>query len=70
MQIGDSGRIPNFIKAKTPQALRRLMLKNNAKKNSMFDYYQVIWTGKEWVAWYYDNSDLLDEINFNKRGKK
>jgi hypothetical protein len=56
--------IPNFLAARSPQGLRRLMLLNNTKKGHVF-VYQILYVAdqKKWVAWYNDtNQGLLDEL--------
>lgn len=54
-------RIPHFIKAKSPDTLRRLMLANNAKYGQFFDYKNIQFANGEWVAWFY--RDLtMDEV--------
>jgi len=57
--------IPHFISARSPEGLRRLMLRTNVKHGLIFDYYQIIFDGKKWFAWYQlDAVDgFADEIN-------
>lgn len=54
--------IPHFISARTPQGLRRLMLKNNVKHGLVFNYYQIVFDGKKWYAWF----QLDAEISFKE----
>lgn len=49
---GNSRRVPNFLKAASPQGLVRLMLSNNIKLGMQFDY-QIVHDGKSWFAWFY-----------------
>lgn len=46
--------IPHFLKARTPGGLRRLMLRNNIKRQMIFDY-QIIHDGQQWFAWFQDD---------------
>ena len=43
---------PKALKSKTTKGLERAMMINNVKHQAFFQY-QIIWDGKEWVAWYY-----------------
>jgi len=43
--------IPTYLKAKSPQGLRRLMLSNNVKHGGIFEY-QIMFVGEYWYAWY------------------
>ena len=54
--------IPHFIKARSPKGLRRLMLRNNVKYKLIFNYYQIVFDGKDWYAWFQlDAADALEE---------
>ena len=44
--------VKNFLRAKTPEGLRRLMRRQNVIDKVGHDYTEI-WTGKEWIAWYY-----------------
>lgn len=55
-QAGDSFNIPHFVKAGSPEGLRLAMLKNNTTRNVEFQYYQIVFDGKSWFAWYYDKA--------------
>lgn len=52
--MAKSSQAPRALKAKTTQGLERLMLINNVRRQA-FHQYQIIWDGKEWVAWYYED---------------
>lgn len=41
----------NYIKAKTPEGLRMLCMKNSISRGYYFKY-NVIFDGKNWFAWY------------------
>jgi hypothetical protein len=49
----------NYIKAKTPEGLKQLCLKNSVTRGYYFKY-DVIFDGKNWFAWYEeDASDMI-----------
>ena len=50
---------PNFVKARSAEALRALCIKNNIARNESFKY-DIVFDGKEWYAWFY--SDAAQEI--------
>lgn len=52
-------KIPNYIKAKSPQGLRRLMLANNVRHATEFRY-SIIFANGEWYAWYYLTTDFKE----------
>lgn len=54
--------IPNFIKARSPQGLRRLMVKNNIRMGMEVRYISINFVNGEWVAWYYENFDFNQEV--------
>lgn len=51
---------PRFLKAMSPKGLERAMLLNNIKRKS-WHKYDIIFDGKNWIAWYY--ADLSGELN-------
>lgn len=56
--------IPTFLKAKTAEELRSLMLKNNLKLNQEFNYFDIQFANGSWFAWYYialDTAQILNE---------
>ena len=60
-------RIPNFLKARSPKGLRRLMLLNNAKYSTFFEYKDIAPVLEScklyWYAWFYkvvDTNDIKD----------
>ena len=67
-------RVPHYVKAKSPEALRRLMFENNAKRGAFFTY-QISFGNGEWVAWYYEDVRFIDAVSSvknesdNKGGK-
>lgn len=72
MSSNKISNIPHFIKARSPEGLRRLMLRNNVKWGLIFNYYQIIFDGNTWFAWFQlDAVDALeDEIKqMEARGK-
>lgn len=58
-------KIPNFVKAKTPSGLRRLMFENNMRKNVQYVYHAIQFASGYWYAWYYEEikaSEVDDSI--------
>lgn len=49
----DSRYIPNFIRARSPQGLRRLMLLTNARYGAWVQYQDIQFVNGEWIAWYH-----------------
>lgn len=50
----------DYLKAKTPEGLKLLMIKNNLKTNSYHDY-NIIHDGQFWFAWFeFDASQIID----------
>jgi len=60
MQQVSLKRIPNYLKARSPQGLRRLMLLNNAKYSTFFEYVYIQFTEGNWYAWFYRDVDSDD----------
>lgn len=55
--------IPNYISASSPKGLRRKMLKNNFDKKKVHRYFDIQMINEEsWVAWYYENMSMDDEL--------
>ena len=52
--------VPHFLVARSPMGLRNAMLKNNIKHGLIFDYYQIIFDGKNWIAWF--QLDAVDSM--------
>ena len=52
------GRIPKYITSSSPQGLQRLMLTTQAKLGYGVKFFDIQSKGKQWYAWYYDNSDI------------
>jgi len=63
---------PSFLKAENAQALERLMLENNIKHNTSFNYFSVTFAQNDWYAFYYINQELKlkENIKNNKTKKK
>lgn len=61
--------VPNFIEARSPQALRSLMIKKNIEKGVQNQYFDIgSYVGKSgkltFIAWYYSylsNNDFVSE---------
>jgi len=51
----------DYLKAKTPEGLKVLMIKNNLKTNKYHDY-RIIHDGSFWFAWYeFDATSIIDK---------
>ncbi len=50
--------IKHYLKAKTPEGIKQLMMKNNVEKRYYFDY-DLIHDGSNWFAWYEWDIDSL-----------
>jgi hypothetical protein len=55
-RAGDSFNIPHYLKAGSPEGLRLAMLNNNMLRGKEYDYYQIIYDGKSWFAWFYERA--------------
>jgi hypothetical protein len=55
--MGNSFNIPHFISAESPERLRALMLENNVKMKAECQYFQIVFDGQRWIAWYYKEAD-------------
>jgi hypothetical protein len=53
--------VKHYLKSKSPETLKVLMLKNNIEKKCYFDYH-VVHDGQNWFAWYDFDSDSLEEM--------
>lgn len=56
-------KIPNFIKAKTAQGLRRHMLINNVQHAKQFVYHDIQFVNGEWYAWFYLTATISELTN-------
>lgn len=61
--------VKHYLKSKSPETLKVLMIKNNVEKKHYFDY-QIVHDGTNWFAWYewdidYPFSEELNEDNIN-----
>lgn len=57
--------IPNYLKARSPQGLRRLMFQKNLKDGKQYNYFSIefVNTPKDphFIAWFYE--DINDNFN-------
>jgi hypothetical protein len=37
------------------------MLLNNIRNGRQFNYFQIVFDGKQWVAWFLKESDIAEE---------
>ena len=56
-------RIPNYLKASSPIGLRRLMLRNNIRLGAQVSYFQIVFDGTEWIAWFYEEVTFMQEFD-------
>lgn len=56
--------LPNFIAARDPMGLRRLMLETNARLGQYTHYFDIQYADiggkKQWVAWFYET--IADDV--------
>lgn len=52
--------IPDFLKARSPEGLRRLMLERNLKDGKQYNYFSIQQSNGYWFAWFY--VDLTDNF--------
>jgi hypothetical protein len=55
-------KVPQYLKASSPEGLRRLMLRNNVRLATQIVYHDIQFVNGYWFAWYYeeminDNTD-------------
>lgn len=50
----------DYLKAKTPEGLKLLMIRNNLATNAYHDY-NIMHDGNSWFAWFeFDASQIID----------
>lgn len=55
-----------YLKSKSPETLKVLMLRNNVEKKHYFDY-NIIHDGNNWFAWYeWDTDNLNSELPYEE----
>lgn len=64
--------VKHYIRSKTAEGLKALMIDNNVKKKHYFDY-QIVHDGANWFAWYEWDiegqlSEVMDETNNQRSG--
>lgn len=59
--------IPHFITAKNPRELQKKMLQNNIKDSMQYQYTDIVFDGKQWIAWFIKKVDI--DITVNTEGK-
>lgn len=50
-----AGIIPKFVTAKTPDMLRKEMLRVQMTVHRKMHWFNISFDGKNWVAWYEDS---------------
>jgi len=59
--------LPNYLKAKSAEGLKRLCSDNSIKKDRYFRY-QIVFDGSFWFAWY--EEDATDSIQNEIKAKE
>lgn len=58
--------IPNFVRASSPQGLRRSMLLNNARLGAFVNYHSIQAVQEKgktvWYAWFFEELKNNDEL--------
>lgn len=66
--------IPNYVSAASPQGLRRLMLKNNARLGAWVQYFDIqqsiVGAKTVWIAWFYEPVETDAQLNEILQGGK
>lgn len=68
--LGNIFNIPHFITSESVEGLRGKMLENNAKYSREFDYYSIIFDGKNYIAFFYmmaEESQFLRKKQITKK---
>lgn len=52
-------QIPFYIKSRSPNGLRRLMLQTNNNAGLTFHYFDIQFVNGYWFAWFYKDVDML-----------
>lgn len=60
-----------FLRAKRPEDLASLQLANNEINGIQYAYQTPVWTGKDWVIWFFaDIKSWHDPDNIDEDAKK
>lgn len=72
MSLGNPYQIPNFIKARSEQSLRAKFRERQLKTGKKYQVSDIVWTGKVWVLWYFDDETEEQAVNraLSKKIKK
>jgi hypothetical protein len=54
--------IKHFLKSRSPEMLKAMMLKNSVEKRHYFDYF-IVHDGQFWFAWYEWDTDYTTDVN-------
>lgn len=58
------GEVPHFLRAQSPEGLRRAMLRENLLSKTSNSFFDISYANGEWIAWFYKYSK---KINLEKR---
>lgn len=61
--------IKDYLKAKSPEALKVLMLRNSLKTSCYHDYY-IIHDGSNWFAWFEIDAEQSLEKEIQRLGNE
>jgi hypothetical protein len=53
--------IPNYVKAKTEDGLRKKMLEVNLKKGAFHKFFSVYFDGKNHIAWFVEEKNSMND---------
>jgi hypothetical protein len=69
MSESRSSFLPNYLRARSPQGLRRLMLLNNIKRGLQVSYFNIQFVNGYWFAWYNIEVDFNENFKETKSDK-
>lgn len=62
MSLRSPKEIPNFLRSKTPEGLKREMAKLNAMTGYHNKFFDIQFVNGEWFCWYYFETSSAKEI--------
>lgn len=55
--------LPNFLKHRSPEGLRKLMLTNNIKLGQQVNYISIQFVSGYWFAWFYQDIGFQEQYD-------
>ena len=55
-------KIPQFVKADTPESLREQMLKSNIRHKGELHFFDIQFVGGSWHAWFIPIDTMKEEL--------